>query len=114
MHILYRFYCGNLLFYIGITNNPGRRFTTHSSEKPWWSFITHITLEHHESRAALLAAEKAAIQDEMPLHNVTYNTPINLNERTETDDIWEEFGSHSDLELEQKAWDELEEKAWAA
>lgn len=70
-HALYRFYGedGKLL-YIGITNDPGRRFAEHTKEKHWWTRIRNISVDWYKSRGAVLAAEKRAIGTESPLYNV--------------------------------------------
>lgn len=72
-HCLYRMYdnAGQLL-YIGITGSLSQRFTSHH-EKPWWPSVADVTVEMHPNRAAVLDAEKAAIRDEKPLHNVVHN-----------------------------------------
>jgi len=70
-HALYRFYgdTGQLL-YIGITNDPGRRFSQHSATKTWWRAVRGISLDWHSSRQDALAAETRAIEVERPLMNV--------------------------------------------
>lgn len=70
-HALYRFYdeAGHLI-YIGITNDPGRRFTQHGSTKVWWRAVRGISLEWHLTRTEALAAEKRAIKVERPMMNV--------------------------------------------
>lgn len=72
MHTLYRFYdhAGSL---VGITNNPPRRFRKHRGEKTWWLDVADIRLEQFNSRDELAAAERRAIQNEKPLHNVRLN-----------------------------------------
>jgi predicted GIY-YIG superfamily endonuclease len=73
-HALYRFYgINDELLYIGITANIGSRLKQHSKAKPWWTDVHHITLEHYEDRAKVLAAETAAIIAERPRHNIVYN-----------------------------------------
>ncbi|MEH3135371.1 MAG: GIY-YIG nuclease family protein [Mycolicibacterium neoaurum] len=78
-HILYRFFAGDELLYIGITNNPWTRTKAHQSDKSWFRAVTRSTMEHFDTRAELIEAEIAAIQAEKPKHNVTYN-----NDRTYT------------------------------
>ena len=70
-HALYRFYsdAGQLL-YVGITNNPGNRFSQHQADKPWWGDVSGISIEQYESREEALAAEARAIHVERPLHNI--------------------------------------------
>lgn len=72
---LYRLYdVDAVLLYVGISWNPGQRFTLgHSLDKPWWADVAHTTLEHFPTRAAALVAERAAIVAERPLHNVVHN-----------------------------------------
>ena len=77
-HVLYRFYsnCGDLL-YIGITNDPLRRFSQHQSDKEWWSQVTNICQQSFQTREALQDAEKRAIQNERPLYNKHYAESCN-------------------------------------
>lgn len=62
------------LLYVGIAGNPGRRFEQHAKDKPWWSEVDHIGLEHHPDRRSALAAERLAIVDEKPRYNVVHNS----------------------------------------
>ncbi len=74
MHTLYRFFAhDDTLLYVGITNNPARRFSKHKDEKEWWLDVARIDLEQFASREELLDAERQAIQDERPLHNIKHN-----------------------------------------
>ena len=71
---LYRFYdTAGALLYIGITANPPARFRAHSKEKDWWRTVTTIRVESHPDRVSVLAAERAAIVQERPRHNVMHN-----------------------------------------
>lgn len=73
-HVLYRFFAANgELLYIGLTLNPGTRWKKHAKEKPWWTEVVGITLEHFPSREAVEAAEVAAIRAERPVYNITHN-----------------------------------------
>lgn len=73
-HALYRFYDSDgRLLYVGITADLGGRLNRHGDDKPWWSDVTRVVVEHHQSRTAVLAAERAAILDERPLHNIVHN-----------------------------------------
>jgi predicted GIY-YIG superfamily endonuclease len=68
---LYRFFnAQNELLYVGITNNPFNRFSGHSSDKSWFSEISHATLEHYQNRAAVDRAETNAIKSENPKYNI--------------------------------------------
>lgn len=71
---LYRFYdAASTLLYIGITARGRGRWHNHAADKPWWPAVTTATIEHHPNRAAALAAERAAIIAEKPLHNTHHN-----------------------------------------
>jgi len=112
IHALYRFWAADgTLLYIGLTMNPPTRFKAHSKDKEWWLLVASVTFEHFPTRDALVAAERAAIEQERPVHNVTYNrppTPVptpkverpsRRKESNETparalrvtDDLWREF-----------------------
>jgi len=68
---LYRMFAadGGLL-YVGISSRAAMRWEQHRGEKPWWSEVARITVEHFADRAAALAAELAAIRSEGPLYNI--------------------------------------------
>jgi predicted GIY-YIG superfamily endonuclease len=69
MHTLYRCYGVNdLLLYVGLTCNPGQRFTQHRDTKEWWRDIDRIKLEQYPDRATLVEAERTAITTEQPLY----------------------------------------------
>lgn len=74
LHTLYRFFDErDVLLYVGITMDPGRRFKNHRATKAWWSEIERIELEQHPDRDTLALAEREAIKTEKPLHNVAMN-----------------------------------------
>lgn len=67
---VYRLYDeGGLLLYVGISNNPWRRFAEHRAEKSWSNDVTDFHLEWFPSRRVALIEEQHAIADEAPLHN---------------------------------------------
>jgi hypothetical protein len=73
-HALYRFFdASGQLLYVGITNNPARRFTQHGVSRDWWHEVETIRMERHDDREAVLAAEKRAILAEGPRYNVKHN-----------------------------------------
>lgn len=71
---VYRFFdkCGALL-YVGMTDNPRRRFSAHT-EKPWWGQVdaARTTVAWYSTRELAAAAEHGAICAEKPLHNVMH------------------------------------------
>lgn len=74
-HSLYRFYdARGKLLYIGITNSIRLRFAQHKDSKSWWPQVAVREISHYPSRAAVLAAERAAIIRERPIYNVQHNS----------------------------------------
>jgi predicted GIY-YIG superfamily endonuclease len=72
-HALYRFFdAGSDLLYVGVTNDPGRRWGQHANDKPWWHEVDHIEIERYPDRESVLAAERKAIQEEHPRYNVVH------------------------------------------
>lgn len=72
-HALYRFFgAGGALLYVGITNNPSRRFTQHGVSREWWHEVETIRMERFPNREAVLAAERAAIKKERPKYNIKH------------------------------------------
>ncbi len=82
-HALYRFFGpeGELL-YVGITNNPSRRFTQHGVEREWWSEVETIKMERHPNRDTVLQQEKLAIQQERPKYNVIHASGAPVTDET--------------------------------
>jgi hypothetical protein len=67
---LYRMYdeAGTLL-YVGISNRPLDRKGQHKHDKPWWTEVATMTLEHYPTRQAAAHAEAIAIAGEAPRYN---------------------------------------------
>jgi predicted GIY-YIG superfamily endonuclease len=79
-HWLYRWWSatGELL-YVGISNDPARRYAQHLDDprKPWARALGvtfEVEPEPYPGRAAVLLAERRAIEQERPRHNVVHNT----------------------------------------
>ena len=73
-HVLYRAFNGQgQLLYIGITLNPAMRFSQHGYGQPWWTDVAEIEMQQFPSREAVMEAERSAILDEKPMHNVLHN-----------------------------------------
>lgn len=68
---LYRHYSavGDLL-YVGVSLNVLARFAAHISQSDWASETARIDVENFPTREEALAAERRAIRDEVPRHNV--------------------------------------------
>ena len=70
---LYRhFNAAGELLYVGISLHAVIRLTAHERGANWYREIATITVEHLPSRADALAAERRAIQEERPLHNIVH------------------------------------------
>lgn len=68
---LYRFWdAGNVLLYIGISENPDARFAKHEALKPWWPHVVRKAIEWYDNRELAEAAETEAIRTERSLYNV--------------------------------------------
>jgi hypothetical protein len=61
---------GGDLVYVGVTNHLPKRLTQHRNDKPWWSVVTDVRIQHFDSRDEASAAEAVAIKDEDPLYNI--------------------------------------------
>ncbi|MDX2859757.1 GIY-YIG nuclease family protein, partial [Streptomyces scabiei] len=71
---LYRLHnTGGTLLYIGVTDNPDRRFQQHRDTKPWWPQVAEKAIEWHPSRDRALAEEATAIKAETPVYNIDRN-----------------------------------------
>lgn len=68
---VYRLFdASDVLLYIGVTDNPDRRFASHEALKPWWPDVARKAIEWHDTRDLAEAAEDEAIQAEHALYNV--------------------------------------------
>jgi hypothetical protein len=72
-NVLYRMFDsdGDLL-YVGISCHAQTRFRQHFNKQPWGKDVKNIAVESFADRASLLEAEKNAIKNEKPKHNVTH------------------------------------------
>lgn len=72
---LYRLYAADgRLLYVGISYSAIQRMAQHKADKAWFGDVARIDIEKVPGeRAAVLAAERAAIATEKPIHNVKHN-----------------------------------------
>lgn len=72
---LYRLYDqDDELLYVGISNNPERRFLNHRTTKPWWASVESTQIDWYETRLQAARAETKAIATEKPRFNI-HQTP---------------------------------------
>lgn len=68
---LYRLYdADGALLYVGISNNPKRRFSGHRSDKPWWPEVDRHTVDWFDNMWFASVAERTAITTEAPRYNI--------------------------------------------
>lgn len=68
------------LLYVGISMNLDGRLTKHR-RAAWWPSVVEITVQWFDGREAAKAAERLAILNEQPLHNVTRpNSTVRIRE----------------------------------
>lgn len=68
---LYRFYdADERLLYVGITNDPWRRWRQHVQEKAWYPQVKHQAVTWYDSRITAEMAERVAIRHERPCFNI--------------------------------------------
>jgi predicted GIY-YIG superfamily endonuclease len=71
---LYRFYdSDSKLLYVGISSNWQARLKQHYKDSQFHSEATLITIERYGTRAEVEAAEKLAIETELPKYNKAFN-----------------------------------------
>jgi predicted GIY-YIG superfamily endonuclease len=61
------------LIYIGVSDSVWRRVKEHERDQAWGPDIAQVRRQRYPGRAAVLAAEKRAIQIEKPVHNIVHN-----------------------------------------
>ncbi|MEU0818899.1 GIY-YIG nuclease family protein [Streptomyces mirabilis] len=78
---LYRLYdAAGRLLYVGITDNPERRWRQHARDKAWWSDVEDRSCEWFDTRGQAERHEREVVQNESPLHNELLRAPIRLPE----------------------------------
>ena len=69
------------LLYVGVSLSSVARLSQHRDGSAWFSEIARVEVSSFQSREAALIAERKAIEDERPKHNIAHNrapkiTPI--------------------------------------
>lgn len=68
---LYRFYdAREALLYVGITDDPWRRWREHVREKPWYPQVKHQATTWYDTEREARRAETRAIRTERPRFNI--------------------------------------------
>ena len=68
---LYRFYdARETLLYVGISNDPRRRWKEHAQTKAWYPEVHHQALTWYDSERSARRAETRAIRQESPRFNI--------------------------------------------
>lgn len=71
---VYRFYSASeVLLYIGICDEPLKRWYHHAVTKPWWSDVARFSIVWFTSREEAEESERESIKAEKPLHNISLN-----------------------------------------
>lgn len=74
INCLYRLFDENQeLLYVGISMHVMARIHDHAKHKDWFSKVSTIKIERFNSRKEVEEAEKAAIKNEKPKHNVMHS-----------------------------------------
>jgi predicted GIY-YIG superfamily endonuclease len=86
---LYRLYdADGALLYVGVSVNPVARLIHHKRAKDWYHDIAKIVIEKHATREAAYAAERKAIREENPKHNMARLTKIDRDKEAAIEALW--------------------------
>lgn len=94
---LYRHYSkDDVLLYVGISLSAIDRLSSHTLNSCWARQIARVQIEWFPSRAKAEIAERAAISDESPLHNIHHRTDVGAEicERPEIKALLTEIDRH--------------------
>jgi hypothetical protein len=71
---VYRFFDdAGVLLYIGICDEPVKRWYHHAVDKVWWPTVVRFRVVWFPSRAQAVVEEERAIIAEKPVHNFVFN-----------------------------------------
>jgi len=103
MFIVYRFFdvAGKLL-YIGRTIRLQDRMNDHLNHAVWFEKVTRIELARFKTFEAMCAAERRAIAQEHPIHNIVGNGKVVVGQR---------LLPHRSRDNQQIPWDEANRRA---
>jgi predicted GIY-YIG superfamily endonuclease len=71
---LYRYFDEHgTLIYVGITSRRTKRQKEHNTDKDWWQYVHHQTVQHFDTREEAEAKERAVIRHQNPPFNTAGN-----------------------------------------
>lgn len=71
---VYRFYsASDVLLYIGICDEPLKRWYSHAVDKTWWPDVARFSVVWFTLREEAEESERESINAEKPLHNISLN-----------------------------------------
>lgn len=71
---VYRFFSADeVLLYIGICDEPLKRWYSHAVDKIWWPDVARFSVVWFTSREEAEESERESINAEKPLHNISLN-----------------------------------------
>jgi hypothetical protein len=73
------------LLYVGLGWSPVARWRTHAKKASWWPHVVGKEIEWFRTYAAASRAEKLAIHNERPIHNVVRVDPSGLPDLVDED-----------------------------
>ncbi|MFJ7525154.1 GIY-YIG nuclease family protein [Streptomyces griseus] len=73
---LYRLFdAQDTLLYVGIAEDPKKRWAQHAADKAWWPQVSRRDVEWLSDRGLAEEAERSAIEAENPIHNTRHAAP---------------------------------------
>lgn len=84
------------LLYVGVSLSTMKRLSQHKKASHWFNEITSVTIQKYKSRQEALDAERSAIIEENPIHNLKRPT-VKEVERIEDDECAFSENSRNDL-----------------
>ena len=80
-YTLYRTYAKHgALLYIGQSNSWPRRMKEHSRHSDWFESVARVEIESYVTKDQLDEAERAAITEEKPIHNIVHNGNLDIDQ----------------------------------